>query len=478
MDSRSADRRHERSYAADRRRKKFEPKDSEGAEPRVADGEDESLAEESVRTERPVPTEKTEERAILVGVGAGDPKEEDDNRELDELAELARSAGAQVLGRLYQRRAKPDAGSWLGRGKLEELKDLCVATGANLVVADTDLGPAQVRTMEEVLSLRVIDRSELIIHIFATHARTHQARLQVELAQLQYQAPRLKRMWTHLSRITGAGGIGSRGPGEKQLEVDRRLIQKRILVLREELAEIEARKSRQVATRDQAFRVGLVGYTNAGKSTLMKALTGADVLIADRLFATLDTRTRKWPLASPIPVLVSDTVGFVDKLPHHLVASFHATLEEVREASLLFHVVDASDQKAAERIRIVREVLKAIGAGEVPELLVLNKCDRLADPVEATIACKRLEADVAISATTRQGLGDLARAVELRLQDSSETLELRIPVGDGKTLALIHREGRVLSERFDAEFAWITAVVPRSLVRNLSIWQAPSSRDG
>ncbi|MSR74852.1 MAG: GTPase HflX [Planctomycetes bacterium] len=421
------------------------------------------------RTERPVSPAKAEEQAMLVGVGPEAPDASGNLPMLDELAELARTAGARVMGRMWQRRERPEAATYLGSGKLEELKALCTECGANLVVADTDLSPAQVRQMEEALNLRVVDRSELIIDIFAQHARTRQSALQVELAQLQYLSPRLKRMWTHLSRITGTGGIGSRGPGEKQIEVDRRLIQKRLQVLREELAEIESRRGRQAQGRPGVFKVALVGYTNAGKSTLMRALTGADVLVEDKLFATLDTRTRKWDLGRGADVLLSDTVGFIEKLPHHLVASFHATLEEVRCADLLLHVVNGADPDAERRSKSVRSVLRDIGADFVPELVVLNKIDML-QPVEAEILAKRVDAAVLVSATRGTGMDILADLVRAQAGARLKVTRLRVPVTDGRTLAMLAARARIIEQAYEGETCVLTAALTDELRAKLSIY--------
>lgn len=440
-----------RGHAADRRRNKGEPRDTE------------------VRLDHNAvaPEDSKEELAVLIGTGPETVPEGSGLHMLDELAELSRTAGARVLGRLYQRLSRPHPGSYLGAGKIEELSDLCVELGANLVIADTDLSPAQVRTLEKALDLRVIDRSELIIDIFARHARTRQAKLQVELAQLEYIAPRLKRMWTHLSRITGAGGIGSTGPGEKQIEVDRRIIQRRISDLKRELAQIEAHRERQVSSRRQTFNVALVGYTNAGKSTLMRAMTGSDVFIADQLFATLDTRTRRCKLGEGLEVLMSDTVGFVEKLPHHLVASFNATLEEVREADLLLHVVDAGDPDADRKVRAVREVLKDLKAHEIPELLILNKVDVLPDPVEATILASRLGAAVEVSALKGLGLDMLRHLVAEKISERQALVTLRVPVTEGRVLALVDRVGRVLSRRYEGEICLLRATVPKDAMGQL-----------
>ena len=291
----------------------------------------------------------------------------------DELKGLADTAGIEVCGTIFQKREHPDHSTYLGKGKVEELVNFVEHVGADVVLFDNDLTPAQTRNLEKSLGTKVIDRSELILDIFATNARTHEARLAVELAQLEYSLPRLKRMWTHLSRQTM--GVGMRGPGEKQLEVDRRLAEKRIHDLKMDLSKVEKRKAREVASRDGTFCVSIVGYTNAGKSTLMNTLTGAGVEAADKLFATLDTRTRRWMLPGWGPILLSDTVGFIRDLPHHLIASFRATLEEARQADLLMHVADASNPSVFQQISSVYKVLKELDIQEKDTLLVLNKCD-------------------------------------------------------------------------------------------------------
>ncbi|HEV2969445.1 MAG TPA: GTPase HflX, partial [Pirellulales bacterium] len=311
------------------------------------------------------------EAAILVGVLLADRA--DYEHPLDELEGLAETAGARVVGRLTQRRDAPDVTTYLGKGKLAELEQLAGSTDADVVLFDNDLSPAQIRNLEEALGIKVVDRTELILDIFAGRAKTYESRLAVEMAQLQYSLPRLKRMWTHLSRIKM--GIGMRGPGEKQLEVDRRLVEKRIHDLGSELKGIQRRKEREVAARRDRMTVSLVGYTNAGKSTLLNTLTGSDVLAEDKLFATLDTRTRRWQLPGWGPVLLSDTVGFIRDLPHHLIASFKATLEEARQANLLLHVADASNPAAGDQIAAVYDVLEELGIEAKDTILVLNKVD-------------------------------------------------------------------------------------------------------
>src|SRR5881227_3539804 len=316
------------------------------------------------------------ERAFLVSVALPE-RPWIGNDPLDELRGLATTAGATIVGGLCQKRLKINPKSYIGKGKLEELQQQVEATDADVVIFDNDLSPGQIRNLEKATQVKVLDRSELILDIFATRARSNEARLQVELAQLEYALPRLRQMWTHLSRIKG--GIGLRGPGETQLEEDRRLVDQRIRDLRARLVEVQARKEREVRTRREEHTASLVGYTNAGKSTLMNALTGAGVLAEDKLFSTLDTRTRQWRLKDWGRVLLSDTVGFIRDLPHHLVASFKATLEETRQARLLLHVVDASSPVAEEHIKAVNGVLKELGCGDKPTLLVLNKIDRVKD---------------------------------------------------------------------------------------------------
>lgn len=354
------------------------------------------------------------ERAILVGVVLPG-KTWDDRNPLEELYGLAETAGAEIVGTLVQKRQKPDPSTYIGRGKTEQLAELVKARRADIVIFDNDLSPAQVRNLEKAVRARVLDRTELILDIFATRARTHEARLQVELAQLQYALPRLRRMWTHLGRIKG--GIGMRGPGEQQLEEDRRVITRRITDLKREIRAIERRKAQTVASRTEELTVSLVGYTNAGKSTLMNALTGAGVFVEDALFATLDTRTRRWNLPEWGYVLLSDTVGFIRDLPHHLVASFRATLEEVRQADLLLHVIDASNVHALDQARAVHEVLAEMGCDQKPMIHVLNKADAVPDRSYIELLRARLPDTVVVSARERTGLDQLAQKVLEKLAE-------------------------------------------------------------
>ncbi len=377
---------------------------------------------------------------------------------LDELAGLAETAGTQVCGGVVQRRDTPDPKTYVGKGKVSELKMLVENNEADLVIFDNDLSPSQTRNLEKVVGCKVIDRTELILDIFASNARTHEARLAVELAQLEYSLPRLKRMWTHLSRQTM--GVGMRGPGEKQLEVDRRLVERRIHELKLDLSKVERRREREVAGRRDYLTVSLVGYTNAGKSTLMNALTEADVLAVDKLFATLDTRTRRWTLPSWGPVLLSDTVGFIRDLPHHLVASFRATLEEARQADLLLHVADASNPAVLDQISAVYRVLHELGIDEKQTLLVVNKIDVPGAAERLAVVQNRYPRSIAISAKSRLGFENLAHAVSQMLSEDFVTISLRLSPADGRTVAWLTKVGDVTSKQYHDEYVEIHARLP------------------
>ena len=406
------------------------------------------------------------EVAVLFGVvgsrnGAGEP--------LAELAGLAEAADVGVAARLVQRLARPVAATYLGSGKVAELQEVVQRTGADLAIADMDLSPAQARNLTKALGVRVVDRSELIMDIFARRARTSQAQLQVELAQLQYALPRLRGQWSHLDRYRG-GGVGTRGPGEKQIETDRRLVQKRIQELQDKLELYERRTRLAIEGRAGLRSVALAGYTNTGKSTLFNVLTGADVPAVNRLFATLDTRTRRWPIEGLDDVLLSDTVGFVRDLPHHLVASFHATLEEVIEADLVLHVVDATDEDAPDRIDAVHAVLRQIGADGVPSLMVLNKVDLVRDVMHLQALLNRQPGAVAVSARTGQGLTELARRVRERLQGGARRFRVAVPMAEGRLMAQLRELASVVdSESSEREVLFRVAVHPRQAGR-LRAW--------
>ena len=368
---------------------------------------------------------------------------------LDELQGLAETAGAHVVGRVLQRRDKPAGATYLGSGKLAELAEITASVGADVILFDNELTPAQTRNIEKACDCKVLDRTELILDIFASHAQTYESRLAVELAQLEYSLPRLKRMWTHLSRLKM--GIGMRGPGEKQLEVDRRLVEKRIYELRSDLKGIEKRKERQVAGRRGYMTVSLVGYTNAGKSTLMNTLTQAGVKAQDQLFATLDTRTRRWQLPNWGPVLLSDTVGFIRSLPHRLIASFKATLEEARQADLLLHVADASNTAFYEQVHAVVNVLSEIGIEEKNSLLVLNKIDAAADMSVVDSIRRKYPNAVAVSAKTGAGLEQLALAVSDALSSTFRDVDVETSVSNGKLMAYLAAKGEVMSRSFEGD---------------------------
>lgn len=384
---------------------------------------------------------------------------------LEELSGLAKTAGALVVGELVQKRETPDIAYYIGSGKTAELQRLVEFHAADVVIFDNDLSPAQKRNLEQEVKVKVLDRTELILDIFATHAQTGESRLAVELAQLEYALPRLKRMWTHLSRIKM--GVGMRGPGEKQLEVDRRLVEKRIHELRMELNEIERRKERLVRSRHGMMTVSLVGYTNAGKSTLMNALTNANVLAEDKLFATLDTRTRRWTLPSWGPVLLSDTVGFIRDLPHHLIASFKATLEETNQADLLLHVADASSSAVFQQINSVYDVLRDLGIDEKDTLLILNKIDAIEDKAQLDSVLNRYPNGVPISAQTREGFDQLHKVVSDALSRSFRDVTIETDISNGKLLAYLNAHGEVLSTRYGEQKMLVHCRLPEKYLGSI-----------
>src|SRR5436189_2489595 len=397
------------------------------------------------------------ESAVLAGVELPNSQAARDN--LEELAGLVETAGAEIVGRLTQKRVTPDQKTYLGKGKVEQLELMIRATDADAVIFDNNLSPAQTRNLEQALGIKVLDRTEVILDIFSTRARTHEARLAVELAQLEYSLPRLKRMWTHLSRIKA--GIGMRGPGEKQLEVDRRLVENRIHDLKHELHNIERRKERLVASRSDRLTVSLVGYTNAGKSTLMNGLTGAGVYAANKLFATLDTRTRRWMLPSWGPVLLSDTVGFIRDLPHSLIASFKATLEEARQADLLLHVADASNPAVLDQISAVYEVLRELGIEEKDTLLVLNKIDRLGDGGALLPVLHRYPNAIPVSARSRSGFDRLHHAASDALSRSFADLDVETGVSNGRMLAYLAAHGEIIDRHYDGDRVLVHVRLPQ-----------------
>ncbi len=399
---------------------------------------------------REATTVRAKERIILIGIlrgpaAAGQAREVDEES-LKELRDLAAAAGGVPVGSCLQRASAPHPQTYLGTGKVKDLADMARRLSADLILADDDLTPAQVRQIEAATNTRTIDRSELILAIFAQRARTREAHDQVELAQLEYLLPRLKGMWTHLEKIKG--GIGMRGPGEKQIEIDRRLIDRKIQALRKRTGAIVARRDREVASRAREFSTALVGYTNAGKSTLMNRLTGAGVVANDRLFETLATRTCRLALPHGGTVLVSDTIGFIRKLPHHLISSFRATLSEAQSADLLLHVIDASalSPQPAEQLAASEEVLQSLGRAPSHTIIVANKMDKgIADGSLAWLE-RRARAVVPVSALTGDGVPELFAEIEKAVEERRRTLHLTCWAGDGALLSALRQRGRILSQ--------------------------------
>jgi GTP-binding protein HflX len=396
-------------------------------------------------------TGRPRERALVVGVRLPQtmvPRSEA-QADLSEAYGLLEAAEAEVVGEgILQKTQKPSPATLFGRGKVEEIRQEIERLHPDLVLVDNDLAPAQARNLEKAWGVRILDRSELILDIFARRAQTQQARLQVELAQMEYLAPRLRRMWTHLERMEGA--IGARGPGETQLETDKRLMKERIKVLKAELEEIEARKQREVKTRAEQFTIGLVGYTNAGKSTLLNRLTGAKEFVADMLFATLDTRTRQWRLSDGRTVLLSDTVGFLQRLPHHLVASFHATLEETLHSDLLLHVIDGSHPDAPAQMEAVENVLGELKQDLSGAILVFNKIDCMEDRIVLQyLRGERKQDAVQISARSGEGLPELERLVRQRLDQRSALIDVLLPMNEGRFESQLRRVCQPLEDDWD-----------------------------
>jgi GTP-binding protein HflX len=387
---------------------------------------------------------RDQERAILVGVVLPHGSRPQTDEHLDELELLARTAGAEVVGRLVQERTEINVRSYIGKGKVEELLALCRQSDANLVLFDETLSPGQARNLEAVLDRNVIDRTELILDIFARHARTREAKLQVELAQLEYMRPRLKRLWDHLSRQDG--GIGTRGPGETQLEVDRRRVNEKISHLKAELRERRTVAETQRRGREGAFTVALVGYTNAGKSSLLNALAGTELLTENKLFSTLDPTTRRVPLLQGQEALVTDTVGFIRKLPHDLVASFRTTLEEIGNADLILHVADVTSPSLAAHIDTVHEVLDEILGGPRPSLLVFNKIDAVTDRGLLRPLERQHSGALFLSAQSGEGLEALRSALFHQAESRFVEVELAVRRRTSEVFAFCFREGRVLDQ--------------------------------
>ncbi len=415
------------------------------------------------------------ERAVLVGIDTGQAHRDGAaigaEESLRELERLARTAGVEPVATLHQNVRHVSPATYIGKGKVEELKEATKTHGATVVLIDENLSPGQQRTLTERLDAKVLDRSQLILDIFAARARSLEGKLQVELAQLEYMLPRLTRAWTHLSRL-GGGGVGTRGPGETQLEVDRRRVREKIVRLKRRIGEVE--RTRELHRKERAdvpyMTIALVGYTNAGKSTLMNALTDAGVLVEDKLFATLDPTVRRLDLPGGERALLVDTVGFIHRLPHQLVEAFKSTLEEVRRADLLLHVVDATNPEAEQQIAIVERVLDEIGAGATPTILAWNKIDRAEGdgmPPRDVAAHPQITAVAAISAATGRGLADLLATIERWLDRERVQIEVTIPASRGDLLAWVHRAAKIVSEQYEDGAARVTALASPKLAGQL-----------
>jgi GTPase len=404
------------------------------------------------------------EKVLLVGIYGLSSEKYQAEEHLEELALLTDTAGGIPVAKVLQQRNRPDVSSYVGKGKLTELKGQMSALGAKTIIFDDDLSPTQIRNVEKVTDAKVLDRSALILDIFASRAQTAAAKTQVELAQLQYLLPRLTRYWTHLSRQSG--GIGTKGPGETQIETDRRIIGQRIGVLKSKLEKLDKQRTTQRKSRDQMTRVSLVGYTNAGKSTLMNALTDSGVFAENRLFATLDSTVRRHQLRTH-EILLSDTVGFIRKLPHHLVQSFKSTLDEVREADLLIHLVDGSSTMVHEYIEVVQQTLKELKSNNKQTLLVFNKVDRMDDEQHEMLRGEYPNA-LYISAIRGIGLSELEEAIEQEIESHYIKVDLDIPIQAYKAVAFIHEHAHVENEKYTGEFVHITCRIDEKDFKQLS----------
>jgi GTP-binding protein HflX len=433
----------------------------------------------------PEPTSQPRERAFLVGVELyQQPGLLTLDDSLRELALLCDTAGLEVVGEITQKLNHPHVETYIGPGKVEELKALAEDSLTQVVVFDDELSPRHQRELEKVLGskMRVLDRTALILDIFAQHANTSEGMLQVELAQYEYYLPRLTRQWTHLARQAGGGGgragstggVGLRGPGETQLEVDRRQIRNRIANLKKQIEKVRAHRERYRAQRKRARlpTVALVGYTNAGKSTLLNRLAKADVFVADKLFATLDPTTRRVELPGGYQALFTDTVGFIQKLPTTLVVAFHATLEEIAEADLLLHLVDISHPNALNQFNAVQETLDEIGAGHIPTITALNKIDRLKQPEQAQETLQSFPKAVAISSLDGNGLSDLLRLIQQELYETYTPIDIHLPYGEGGLISLFHEMGQVEFIEHERGGVHIQGRIPGRLFAQFAPWLA------
>lgn len=414
-------------------------------------------------------TRNSRERVILVGVGEAYGKGADSLSPdpLSELRLLADTAGAEVVGTIVQGRSINDPASCIGKGKVQELKEAVDRCEANSVIFDNDLTPAQASNLEELLNVAVIDRSGLILDIFAIRAKTREAKTQVELAQMKYLLPRLTRRWTHLSRQEG--GIGMRGPGETQLEVDRRRVRDRIAHLSETLKTIEKQRTISRGNRSGSFKAALVGYTNAGKSTLLNALSGADVPVEDKLFKTLDSVTRMVKFADTPEILISDTVGFIRDLPHHLVASFKSTLAEVRDADVLVHVIDISNPEWETHEKVVNSVLADLGDAGIAAILVFNKIDRVEDGSEVFMLRSRFPDSVCVSARTGEGMDLLRGKLKEAIHAGRKTFTMEFGSDDGVLLSQVYRFATVLETEDTGSTIRLTFTLPLSVAKRLRL---------
>ncbi|MFU8860509.1 MAG: GTPase HflX [Cyclonatronaceae bacterium] len=402
-------------------------------------------------------TVKEKERVVLVGIYGSELARQEADEHINELEMLADTAGGTTIHKILQNRDKPDSRTYVGKGKLSELSGIVKSMKADAIIFDDDLSPTQIRNIERTTQTKIIDRSGLILDIFASRAQTAASKTQVELAQLQYLLPRLTRYWTHLSRQKG--GIGTKGPGETQIETDRRLIGKRISTLKEKLIKLDQQRTTQRKRREELTRIALVGYTNVGKSSLMNALTSTNVLAENRLFATLDSTVRKHRIGNH-PVLISDTVGFIRKLPHHLIESFKSTLDEIREADILIHVIDASSPFSQDYIAIVNDTLKGIDADQKPVLMAFNKVDMVDAEILANL--KRTHEDaVYISATRGIGFDKLEKSLTSLIGEQYVQQTLRIHPRNYKSISFIHEFAEIKEKKYHDEWLEISFVMNR-----------------
>ncbi|HOZ00944.1 MAG TPA: GTPase HflX [Candidatus Syntrophosphaera sp.] len=405
--------------------------------------------------------EREEKTAFLAAIVRQGENEKDSQASLDELERLADTAGIEVLGKYTQKRNQPERATYFGKGFLEDLAHKMRQAQADVLIVNEELNPIQARNIENDFSIRVIDRTEVILSIFHDHARTREAKLQVRLAELQYQLPRLRRLWGHFDKERGSvrssGGTATRGMGEKQIEIDKRLIREQIRKINKGISAVTQHKETQRKQRDKTKTVCLVGYTNAGKSTLFNAFTSADVLVEDKLFATLDSTSRQLKLSTSFPIVLSDTVGFISNLPHHLVASFRATLMEVQDADLLLHIVDLADERFDYYIGQVNTVLAEIGADKTPQLLIFNKTDLVEDSYVSFVKKAYPEA-IFISALKQEHITDLTEKIERQLFQN-QLYKIFLPYDKGSLASLLHEIGQIEKEEYRADGIYLEAVV-------------------